>query len=180
MSVYESTIKSLNEAIEYALGKSNNAKVQSLTVTSVNSPFTFGESALNIAKWFISYNNAQEDTDFLTDLKLQKLLYYAQGISIKYTGKTLFNEKIVAWKHGPVVKEVYDVYKKFGREPIKEDIESISINGDVEVILKDVYEEYGQFSAGKLVDMTHNESPWKKTSINNVISLEKMYDFFGR
>ena len=117
----------------------------------------------------------------LTDLKLQKLLYYAQGIAIKYTGKPLFNENLVAWDLGPVVPKVYNKYKKYGKKPIDEPIEKPNFeNNDIEVILKDVYEDYGQFSASKLVKMTHDETPWKETPKNNVISIDKMRAFFAR
>ena len=180
MSIYESLKKSISQAIEYEKGNAENARVQEITVTNVPKTDSFGLSAFDIASWFISYNNSQESTDFLTNLKLQKLLYYAQGISIKYTGKTLFTEPICAMQYGPVVEEVYNKYKTYGRNPIDETIKIPTFENDVEVILEDVFDEYGQFSAGKLVDMTHHESPWLKTKRNHFISINKLKDFFAR
>ena len=71
-------------------------------------------SAIDIAIWFILKNNAEvleheatnddyEVYEGITHLKLQKLLYYAQGVCLAITGNTLFNEEIQAWQHGPVV-----------------------------------------------------------------------------
>ncbi|MDE7303533.1 MAG: DUF4065 domain-containing protein [Oscillospiraceae bacterium] len=181
MSVYESIMNGLGEALEYAKGDTSKARETTVTVTQTQNPVTFGLSALDVAKWLIVYNNSQESADLLTDLKLQKLLYYAQGIAIKYTGKPLFNENLVAWDWGPVVPEVYNKYKKYGKNPIDEPIEKPNFdNNDIEVILKDVYEDYGQFSAFKLVKMTHDETPWKETPKNDVISIDKMRDFFAR
>ena len=51
---------------------------------------------------------------------------------------------------------------------------------DIRVILEDVYEDYGQYSAWKLVEMTHNESPWLETEKNSIITVEKMREFFAR
>lgn len=180
MSVYENIVQGLHEAIAYANGEDTGARENTMTVTHISDAETFGLSAKDVAAWFIGYNNAQEDTDLLTDLKLQKLLYYAQGIAIKYTGKTLFREPILAWQYGPVVNEVYQQYRRYGRNPIDADIDMPVFEDDVEVILQDVYDDYGQFASWKLVDMTHSESPWKDTNLNSVITIDKMRSFFAR
>ena len=73
-------------------------------------------SAKTVAKWFLYYNQAaidSEDADLISNLKLQKLLYYAQGCYLAIKGKPLFFEKILAWAHGPVVNEVYQEYKHY-------------------------------------------------------------------
>ena len=181
MSVYENIITSLNEAVDYAKGKNTNARTETVTTAQAHEPETFGLSALDVAKWLIAYNNSQNNADYLTVLKLQKLLYYAQGVSIKYTGKTLFTEPIYAWQRGPVVAEVYNKYKRYGKKQIDEQTDLPEFgNNNVNAILQDVYEDYGQFSAWKLVDMTHEESPWKDTPIDSIITVGKMKAFFGR
>lgn len=180
MSVYESIVTGLNEAFEYAKGERSDLKTTSFESEQPDRQESFGLSALDVAKWLIAYNNAQENTDFLTPLKLQKLLYYAQGTAIKYTGKTLFTEPIYAWQHGPAVPTVYEQYKNYGKKPIDENFPLPEFNNDVNIILQDVYEDYGQFSAWKLVEMTHNEDPWCETPKNGKISLEKMNEFFSR
>ena len=69
--------------------------------------------ALDIAKWFIfRYAEIEEPGEPLTLMKLLKLLYYAEGCSLALNNKSLFEEDILAWEHGPVVSEVYDAYKK--------------------------------------------------------------------
>lgn len=79
-------------------------------------------SASEIARWFLARNNAnvvQHEDELLTHLKLQKLLYYAQGVFLAYTGgNSLFDENIMAWEHGPVVPEVYTQYKPYGKTGI--------------------------------------------------------------
>ncbi|MCM1577298.1 MAG: DUF4065 domain-containing protein [Ruminococcus sp.] len=180
MSAYEHIIKGLTEAVEYAKGSSSAAREMSVDVSDNIVPQRQLLSAFDVADWLISHNNAAENTDLMTGLKLQKLLYYAQGTAIKYTGSPLFFESIAAWELGPVVPEVYNKYKAYGRKPIDEPKQKPLFDNDTEAVLADVLEEYGQFSASKLLDMTHAESPWKDTPKNSVITLEKMRDFFGR
>lgn len=122
-------------------------------------------SALDIAKWFLNINRAQmnfEDSEYITNLKLQKLLYYAQGYYLARKNDPLFKEDFIAWEHGPIIRKVYDEYKKNGAKGIEynEDF-NISIDKETEIILNEVYEKFGQFSAWKLRDMTHQEMPWR-------------------
>ena len=135
-------------------------------------------SVLDIAKWFLNINRAQmnfEDSEYITNLKLQKLLYYAQGYYLARKNDPLFKEDFIAWEHGPVIRKVYDEYKKNGAKGIEynEDF-NISIDRETEIILNEVYEKFGQFSAWKLRDMTHQEMPWRTTTRNDIISKEKI------
>ena len=139
-------------------------------------------SALDIAKWFLNINGAQmnfEDSEYITNLKLQKLLYYAQGYYLARKNDPLFKEDFIAWEHGPVIRKVYDEYKKNGAKGIEynEDF-NISIDRETEIILNEVYEKFGQFSAWKLRDMTHQEMPWRTTTRNDIISKEKIKEYF--
>lgn len=110
---------------------------------------------------------AQGET--ISNLKLQKLLYYLQGFFIAVYDRKLFDEPIEAWQYGPVVRDAYIHFKNFGSA-------SISLNDEVVVIdlptneselFDEVLNEYGQFSAIKLMNMTHEELPWKKTFNEN-------------
>lgn len=68
--------------------------------------------ALTIAKWFVAWAGVN-DAD-LSNLKLQKLLYYAQGYHLARLCQPLFLESLQAWAHGPVVESVYHRFKVFG------------------------------------------------------------------
>ena len=70
-------------------------------------------SALDISLYFIQLASKIDEND-LTNLKLQKLLYLAQGRYMAKTGKQLFSDQIEAWSLGPVVRTVYDTYKVCG------------------------------------------------------------------
>jgi len=141
-------------------------------------------SAKDIAEWFLNKNRIKmnfEDSEYITNLKLQKLLYYAQGYFLAKQDIPLFEEDFLAWEHGPVIREIYDIYKVNGASGIEynEDF-NIVIDSNTEEILNKVYVKYGQFTAWKLRDMTHEETPWKTTARNEVISKEKIRDFFKK
>lgn len=133
--------------------------------------------ALDIANKIISKTDL-EHGDTISNLKLQKMMYYQQGFHLAYFGTPLFDEDIVAWQYGPVVPSVYKEYKSFESNSISTSKEGISLSDDEEELFNNVYEEYNQFSAVALMKMTHEESPWKTTEINSVISRDKMMAFF--
>jgi uncharacterized phage-associated protein len=134
--------------------------------------------AHDVAKYFVSLVD-EEAGDSISNLKLQKLLYYAQGFNLAVYGKPLFNEQIKAWIHGPVVPQVYHLYKDYGSGPIP--VEPVNLDDyspQVRELLDEVYAVYGQFSASKLRDLTHGEPPWKNTPQSGAISQESMAEFF--
>jgi len=117
--------------------------------------------------------------DNISNLKLQKLLYYCQGYFLALNNKPLFKEDILAWDYGPVVLSIYDKYKELGAASIPPVLKyNGNLNTPQKNLIGNVYQEYGQFSAGKLVEMTHTETPWKETPKNKVITHEKMRRFF--
>lgn len=125
--------------------------------------------------------NQVEGMDMLTNLKLQKLLYYEQGYHLAMYGEPLFDEKIEAWFYGPVVPVVYNKYKKYEASGIpSEDYELKFASQDEEDLFNEVFDVYNAFSASKLVSMTHEEMPWKTTPAGNgnEISREKITTFF--
>lgn len=122
--------------------------------------------------------------DRLTNLKLQKLLYYEQGYHLAAFGTPLFNEDVEAWMYGPVVPKVYDEYSKYGASPLPvcEDREKlVPLSEDEENLFYQVYDAYRDFSAIGLMNLTHKESPWLSARPHNrgtVISQESMAKYF--
>jgi uncharacterized phage-associated protein len=137
--------------------------------------------ALDISGYLIRLAGCREQ-ESLTNLKIQKLLYYAQGHALGLWSRILFPERILAWQLGPVVVEVYREYERFGSSsiPIPQDFDLSKFDTDTISLLEDVFGRYGNYSAAQLVDMTHAESPWRKARINSEISVKSMQDFFSR
>lgn len=123
-------------------------------------------TANDIADWFLAWAEA-EDAE-LSNLKLQKLLYYAQAHHLGQTGTALFGDPIEAWAHGPVVPAIYRKFKRYGKNPIDPDKAlpgSFSWDDyrDVEDHLIAVWNTYGKYSAWALREKTHREMPWRET-----------------
>lgn len=137
---------------------------------------------LDIAKKIIASTNI-ELGDSITNLKLQKLLYYMQGYYLAVFAKPLFDEDIEAWMYGPVVPSVYDYYCKYERNAIPVDTSAkvITLPDNEEDLINEILDLYSRYSASALVDMTHKEMPWATSEDKGkgqVISKEKMEKFF--
>lgn len=105
---------------------------------------------------------SQEKQQPVTNLKLQKLLYYAQAWYLVFNGKPLFDDPIEAWVHGPVVPEIFRRYKQYQWDPITE-VPSTSIHQRDH--LEQVWGAYGKFNATELERLTHSEDPWRHTRV---------------
>lgn len=130
-------------------------------------------SAIQVVNWFLVRHSSQMQRDEavdenLTQMKIHKLMYYAQGVNLAISSKRLFDEELLAWKHGPVVRSVYDKYqgtKELDSEITAEQLEDylkIAEDPNSRMILEVVYEQFGSYSAGQLRNMTHEETPWKE------------------
>ena len=105
----------------------------------------------------------QSDEAAITPLKLQKLLYYAQGYALALFGQRLFPERIEAWPNGPVVPPVYEEFKRHGREvlPRPADFDVLSVDRRARVAIERTYADFGSVGARTLAAQTHDEAPWK-------------------
>ena len=136
--------------------------------------------AQDVADYFLVLGSDEYADESVSNLKLQKLCYYAQGFCLAVHGRPLFDEEIVAWQHGPVIRELWNAYRANGARGIEKPESwdfSLFSPGDREV-MDDVYEAFGQFSAWKLRDMSHEEPPWKETPVNGVITHDRMKNYF--
>jgi uncharacterized phage-associated protein len=136
-------------------------------------------SAHDVAKYFLAQAD-EDEGELISNLKLQKLLYYAQGFHLALQGRPLFGEELAAWEHGPVVPVVYHAYKHHGAGPIPcpDDLDCSRFSEDERTLLDEVYSVYGQFSAWKLRQMTHSESPWLDATKGAVIPHSALTEYF--
>ncbi|MDR1313648.1 MAG: DUF4065 domain-containing protein [Deltaproteobacteria bacterium] len=137
-------------------------------------------SAIAVANWFIGKN--REEPSGLTHLKLQKMLYFAQGWHLAYFNVPLFEDPIEAWKYGPVIRSVY---RALNGRPKSEDltdlIEGYVLHGadytawgipvmtsrddDTDEFMRFIWKSYSKMEAWKLVSISHaKNSPWDKVA----------------
>ncbi len=134
----------------------------------------------DVAKYFLTLNDI-EVGELISNLKLQKLVYYAQGFYLAIEDKPLFDDIIEAWAHGPVIPTLYADYRRFksGSIPPPVNFNLKVISKDVKELLDEVYSVFGQFSAWKLRNMTHEEPPWKDAwNTDKIITQESMKIYF--
>ena len=144
-------------------------------------------TALDIARWFINATD-RESGDDMTHLKLQKLLYYAQGWALALLGDPLFDEEMQAWAHGPVAPSVWEEYREFGYDLLPPSRVRKKIDDKTTRLLESVNDNYGIFTAKRLEKMTHEEPPWKEARgklapeerSNARISKNTMKEFFSK
>jgi uncharacterized phage-associated protein len=137
-------------------------------------------TAQDIADYFL-VSVDESSGDNISNLKLQKLLYYAQGFHLAMNGgRPLFDDTIVAWEHGPVVPGLYRRYKEYGSGaiPRPDSFDPSRFDQETVELLDEVNRVYGQFSPLKLQAMIHEEPPWTQTDLNSEISRKSMQDYF--
>lgn len=119
---------------------------------------------LSVASYFIvkAYEDGIEAE--MTNMKVQKLLYYAQSLHLALYDEPLFEEEIQAWRYGPVCPPAYKFYSDFEAKqlPIPDQKDLSQIPNDKQDVLAEVWEYFGGYHAYRLSDMTHLEFPWTK------------------
>ena len=116
----------------------------------------------------------------VTNLGLQKLLYYIQCIYSYCNNKSIFSSKCSAWAHGPVFGKIYHEYKYYGYKEIEYNKnEKIELEDDVKEVVDNVIKYFGCYSAKTLEFFTHSEDPWinAKDKEDNVIEKSSMKNF---
>jgi uncharacterized phage-associated protein len=120
--------------------------------------------SLTAASYFIikAYEDGMEAE--ITNMKIQKLLYYSQCLHLALYDEPLFPEEIQAWRYGPVCPPAYRFYSDFEalQLPIPSKNDLLEIPHEQKKVLEEVWENFGSYNAYRLSSMTHEEFPWKK------------------
>lgn len=151
----------------------------------------------DVARYIINYCNDSEY--IISNLKLQKILYFVQAKFLTEMTYPCFSEEIEAWNFGPVVPQIYSEYKKFGSGNIpkimtyykysEDDYFSAEkckytpdvIGQDDQPLIESMVDSCNNYSASQLVSITHKQAPWIKAFspyMNNVITKESIKSFF--
>ena len=148
--------------------------------------FSVSKKMLNVISYIF------EKMEEITPLALQKILYFIQGFNLAIYGKEMVKEECKAWEHGPVFREVYDIFKDFKYNPIEDDRFVIFENTESKLDINEkeiidlVINTFGVYSAKTLERITHSETPWIEARLgyddgipsNVLISKNSMKDYF--
>ena len=130
---------------------------------------------------------ANKTGTFISNLKLQKLVYYAQAWHLAIKKEPLIDDDFEAWVHGPVIYSLWKKYSGYKFHPIMEDVEKPSFDSETEEFLKQVSEVYFHEDGYALELMTHRESPWiiarkgcsPEEHCSNIISKTSMEKYYS-
>ncbi len=159
---------------------------------------------LDVANYFLALDftrRSKKDASGvdITPLKLQKLLYYAQGYYLASFGKSLFEEDFLKWEAGPVAESVlhqfshrnsgiyrgqpigpkqctFDRTSKDLRQVLHEYRQKIDLEEQKYLAL--IYNMHLYDSGESLSEKTHTERPWKDAFFKGKIEKGLMADFF--
>ncbi|MCY4305991.1 MAG: DUF4065 domain-containing protein [Aestuariivita sp.] len=134
-------------------------------------------TAIAVANWFLQRSWKEPSLPRCDQLKLQKLVYYAQAWYLANFNKPLFSEDIEAWPHGPVVRDLYLQFMNFGRNQIttlgtrleKRENGYVTVtpehDGSLDYFLDVIWDRYKRCSGVQLSNATHKEGePWEIVS----------------
>lgn len=131
---------------------------------------------------------ADKDGRSITNLGVLKLVYFSHGFMLGRHHKQLFWQEVIAWPYGPIVIDVYEPLKIYGRERITQKILMpglVRVNGKPLEVIEEVYSTMGGFSPSKLVSYSHApDGPWAKIwndgfGLNQVIPRSEIEPYFG-
>jgi uncharacterized phage-associated protein len=115
-------------------------------------------SAQDVAEYIIW--SSHESGSFISNLKLQKLLYYIQAWHLAVFQRPLFPEKFQAWIRGPAIPEIYQRYQHYQWRNIDEEVKPPDLDARTLEFIEEVLEEYGPLDARRLEQLTRDEDPW--------------------
>lgn len=140
----------------------------------------------DIADFFLKIVDRESEST-ITPLKLQKILYYAQGYYLAIHDDELFPEEFEAWAHGPVNEEIYNKYRNYGYQSIPEpEYEIKEFSKELIDYLTDIWATFGIYDGKYLEEQTHKEKPWiiarkgyePGERCNEIITKESMREYF--
>ena len=111
-------------------------------------------------------------------VKVQKLLYYAQGYHLAIHREPLFDDEIQAWQYGPVVPSVYRADRYGQSSPIP----AVALDDRQMASVQMATGRFGGLFATELIAMTHAEAPWidakRQGGLNTPLDQESIGKYF--
>ena len=109
---------------------------------------------------------AREQGRSLTPMQVVKLVYIAHGWMLALTGRPLIPQPVEAWQYGPVVRDVYNGVRSYGRGPVQAAMwaPQETLDHQENDMVGQVFRLYGNMDAISLSNITHMpETPWAQT-----------------
>lgn len=164
-------IKIYDDPIEFSELMENN-------ISRLDSPSTIEKSRKAIQKLlcedFFKLTKIEQATQLIlclngdiTNLVLQKVLYYVQGFYFAFYGKFIFDDDCQAWVHGPVYRSIYDQFKgnRWNALSAQFEIPETAFEPEEFDIIRNVSDSFCIYGGKVLESFTHREKPWLITRL---------------
>ena len=106
---------------------------------------------------YICQRFLQDYGERIDEMKLHKLLYFTQRECIVQTGEPLFDEPFSAWKFGPVVVSIRQLYKADALHDLPTD----DVICQYKPVFDKVFEHYAPKSSLSLSALSHGDYSWQ-------------------
>lgn len=123
-----------------------------------------------VANTFLSI--AADNNKSLSNMHLQKLVFFAHGYYMALFNRPLVSDRIEAWEFGPVIKDLYHTFKSYGGKPVSayystqdpntgELVFEMVENSQDLTLIRAVFELLRNKTAIELSEITHRkDTPW--------------------
>lgn len=117
--------------------------------------------AIDVARCVIEYYHKMNRK--ITNMPLQKLLFFIEKASLKETGESMIKEDFYAWRLGPVIPTVYEafaIYTSYNLPVPKKTQQSVEISPKDQKFIEGVLNDYIDMPVWSIVEESHKETPW--------------------
>ena len=137
----------------------------------------------DVAQYFINYSVKDEAEGFISNIKLQKLLFLSQGFHLAIFSSRLFNEYFYPWILGPAIPDLFNKYNRYDNGIIT-NIEYISYDKFSKrqaLFLDHIWSQFGQYAAWKLTDLFNENSAYRRFyHMDMPITMDFMLKYFKK
>lgn len=135
-------------------------------------------SALDVAQYII--NKFTEKKMMITNIRLQRILYFVQAQSFSAINEPMFDDAIEAWSIGPVISKVYHAYKNNNFESVG--LKKARIGNTHKFLIDFVLEQCSKYTTSELISIIRNQPPWAESyemGKHRIISNGKFTKYFS-
>lgn len=137
-------------------------------------------TAQQVAHYIIS--KCMRDKRPITNLNLHKILYFVQVASIQAGRGAAFDDDMEAWQYGPIVRNVYYEFGRYGGMPITDTFNNFQIADEDRVFFDPIIEKRSAQKSWDLVKESHRDGcAWQMVyggpRTHNIIPKEYFYKY---
>lgn len=140
--------------------------------------FSAHNVAIYIINWCLDHNIP------ITNLKLQKLLYFVQGEYSKAKDTQLISDDFYAWQLGPVVPAIYSEYSIYSSSTLPAQKQVVPFSAEDACVIDAILQKYAYCTTWSLVELSHQQDPWKYHheifGDKALIPYKSIADYFGK